>query len=123
MDGVDLWTAIITAKNTVEHEEIPFYVAPDGSASVIQRGNYKDYYNTNDQTVDEPEYVFEYDLQPTHTYQTCASIVMTREDIHPKEVDPTLAQYRTTVRGRYPTLSILFEHILKTHFLHILSIL
>ena len=99
IDGVDLWSAISTTKNTVEHEEIPFYVNADASSAVIQRGNYKYFYNREDNTVDEPSYVFEYDLHPDHAYKSCASIIMTGEDVHPKEVDQELEEYRQTVRG------------------------
>jgi arylsulfatase A-like enzyme len=102
LDGVDLWQAITTTKNTVQHDEIPFYVAQDGSASVIQRGAYRYYYNMNDNPVDEPEYVFEYDLQPTHSYKSCVSIVMTGEDIHPK-----VCSLRTTHTHTVPSHALI----------------
>ena len=99
LDGVDLWSAIATTKNTVQHDEIPFYVAPDGSAAVIQRGDFKYFFNVPDDTADAPLYAFEIDLRPDHAYKSCASIIMTGEDVHPKETDPTLEAYRQTVRG------------------------
>jgi hypothetical protein len=69
IDGVDLWDAITTGDSSTQHEEIVFYV--DSESAVIQSGDYKYFYNTNDQATDEPAYVFESDMHPDDTRFAC----------------------------------------------------
>jgi hypothetical protein len=69
IDGVDLWDAITTGDSSTQHEEIVFYA--DSDSAVIQSGDYKYFYNTNDQAYDEPAYVFESDKHPEDAHFAC----------------------------------------------------